>query len=107
MEPGTYIIFTCLIAPETWGLIQGSVTVAFDSEFMFMIPVTAFAISNEYEIEPVYYSNVNVGEQLYGHLKLKNPSSTEELEILELYSTEDYLKLFWPNQVQVASVSEA
>lgn len=73
---------------------------------MFMIPVTAFAISNEYEIEPVYYSNVNVGEQLYGHLKLKNPSSTEELEILELYSTEDYLKLFWPNQVQVASVSE-
>ncbi len=54
--------FTCLIAPETYGLIQGSVTVSFDSEFMFMIPVTAFSITNEYEIEPVYYSNVNVGE---------------------------------------------
>jgi hypothetical protein len=40
-------------------------------------------------------------------LKLKNPSTTDELDILELYSTEDYLKLFWPNQVQIASVSEA
>ena len=62
MTAGAKLTFTCLIAPETWGLIQGSVTVAFESEFMFMIPVTAFAISNEYEIEPVYYSNVNVGE---------------------------------------------
>jgi len=62
-----------------------------------MLPVTAFSISNEYEIEPVYYSNVNVGEQVQGFLKLKNPSATEELDIIELYSTEDYLKLFWPN----------
>jgi hypothetical protein len=66
---------------------------------MFMLPVTAFSISNEYDIEPIYYSNVNVGEQVQGSLKLKNPSTTEELEIIELYSTEEDLKLFWPNQV--------
>ena len=74
---------------------------------MFMLPVTAFSITNEYEIEPVYYSNVNVGEQVNGLLKLRNPSTTEELEIIELYSTEDYLKLFWPNHVPVASTLEA
>jgi len=81
--------------------------VAFDAEFMFMLPVTAFSSGNDYELEPVYYSNVNVGEQVNGLLRVKNPSPTEELEIVELYSTEDCLKLFWPNQVQVASLSEA
>ena len=34
---------------------------------------------------------------------MKNPSATEELEILEVYSTEDFLKLYWPNSVQLAS----
>jgi hypothetical protein len=27
-----------------------------------MIPLTAFSASNDYNLDPVYYTNVNVGE---------------------------------------------
>lgn len=64
-----------------------------------MLPVTSFHIANDYELDPIYYTNVNVGEQVQGQIKIKNPSSTEELEIVEVYSTEEYLKLYWPNSV--------
>lgn len=40
-------------------------------------------------------------------MKIKNPSNSEELEILEVYSTEEYLKLYWPNNVQLSSANEA
>jgi hypothetical protein len=31
-----------------------------------MLPVTSFHINNDYELEPYYYTNVNVGEQIQG-----------------------------------------
>ena len=33
-------------------------------------------------------------------IKLKSDS---DFEILETYSTEDFVKLYWPNNIQVAS----
>ena len=63
------------------------------------MPITSFHIENEYELEPIYFTNVNLGEQIQGQIKIKNPSTTDELEILEVYSTEVFLKLYWPNSV--------
>lgn len=87
--------------------MQTAIIVSFSNMFNLMIPVTSYHIANEYELEPIYFTNVNVGEQVQGQIRMKNPSTIDEIEIVELYSTEEYLKLYWPNSVPLASPSEA
>lgn len=65
-----------------------------------MLPVTAYVSANDYGLEPVYYTDVNVGEQVLGQLAIKAGS---DYEIKELYSTDDYFKLYWPNRVPLKS----
>ena len=36
------------------------------------MPIFATVEKNSYEVEPIYYTNVNVGEQVLGHIKLKS-----------------------------------
>ena len=103
LKPGESITLTLVVAPETWGLLESAVIVCFEKMVNLMLPITSFHIANEYELEPFYYTNVNVGEQVQGQIKIKNPSTVDELEIVEVYSTEDFLKLYWPNSVQLAS----
>jgi hypothetical protein len=50
------------VIPETLALLQGAIHIIIESNFVFMMPVTAFVQSNPYEIEPIYYTDVNVGE---------------------------------------------
>ena len=68
-----------------------------------MIPVTAFVGPNSYGLEPVYYTNVNVGEQVLGLFQIQ---SKVDFQVLDLYSTENFLRLFWPNRVEVGSSTE-
>lgn len=107
LSPGQTITLTVIVAPETWGLLQTAIVVSFSNMLNLMLPVTTFHIANEYELEPVYFTNVNVGEQVQGQIRMKNPSAIDEIEIVEVYSSEEYLKLYWPNSVQLASTSEA
>jgi hypothetical protein len=88
------------VIPETLALLQGAIHIIIGSKYVFMMPVTAFVQSNPYDIEPIYYTDVNVGEQVLGMIKMKSDS---DFEILETYSTEDFVKLYWPNNIQVAS----
>lgn len=74
-----------------------------ENDFVFVIPVSAYVQANSYGLEPVYYTDVNVGEQVLGQLQLK---ASTDFEIMEVYSTESYFKLFWPNRVEVGSQQE-
>ena len=42
--------------------MQGAIHIIIENSYVYMIPVTAFVNSNPYEIEPIYYTDVNVGE---------------------------------------------
>lgn len=99
LKPGHNITVSVVVAPETWGLLQTAVIVSFQQMLNLMVPVTSFHVHNEYDLEPVYFTNVNINEAVQGSIRIKNPSADDELEILEVYSSEDYLKLYWPNSV--------
>jgi len=77
LKPGDSITLTVVVAPETWGLLQTAVIISFSNMMNFMVPITSFHIANDYELDPIYYTNVNIGEQVQGQIKIKNPSATE------------------------------
>jgi hypothetical protein len=66
LKPSESITVSVVVAPETWGLLQTAVIVCFKNFYNLMLPVTSFHINNDYELEPYYYTNVNVGEQIQG-----------------------------------------
>lgn len=100
LQSGQNFTVSIVLAPETHGMLQTAVIISFKEDMMsLMLPVIALISPNKYNIEPVYYTNVNVNEQVTGQIKVKNPSENLTLEIVDVYSTEDYLKLYWPNQV--------
>jgi hypothetical protein len=51
-----------VIAPETYGLVQTALIISFDNMMNLMIPITSQHTANEYELEPIYYTNVNINE---------------------------------------------
>lgn len=108
---GSNFTVSVVLSPETHGMLQTAVIISFKEDMMsLMLPVIAVIAPNKYEIEPFYFTNVNVNEQVSGTIRMKNPSSNQTLEIVDIYSTEDFLKLYWPNQVnqvQLGSASES
>ena len=62
LQPGESVTLTVVVAPETWGMLQTALIVSFSNMMNLMVPITSFHVANEYELEPFYYTNVNVGE---------------------------------------------
>lgn len=62
LSPGETFTITILVSPETWGLLQSAIIFSFSNLMNLMLPVTSYHVANEYELEPIYYTNVNVGE---------------------------------------------
>lgn len=103
LKPGQSLTFTLLIVPETFNLMQGAIYISFNKKQVYMMPVTAYVVANGFGLEPMYFNDINVGEHIQSQIHIKNPHADVELEILEVYSTEDYVKLYWPNGVEVMS----
>jgi hypothetical protein len=62
LQPGESVTLTVVVAPETWGMLQTALIVSFSNMMNLMVPITSFHVANEYELEPFYFTNVNVGE---------------------------------------------
>ncbi len=81
---------------ETLGLFEGLMYVLVD-EWVFVGSLQAFVVPNAYEIYPFYVTDMLVNQSVELPLFITNPSATDTLIIEELYSTEEDVKLHWPN----------
>jgi hypothetical protein len=64
LRKGEELRVTVILAPETYGLLQSAliVSITYDGNLVnLMVPITSFHIANDYDLEPVYFTNVNVG----------------------------------------------
>ena len=86
--------------PETLGLFEGLIFMAVE-ELIFIESVTAFIVKNSYDVAPIYLTDVMVNEKLEIPLSISNTLLSETMVIQELYSTEEYLQLKWPNGIKV------
>jgi len=78
-------------------------------------------VANRFDLHPLYFTYVNMGETVEYKLEIKNEELSKihpsvigpvpnksglinkDLNIQEAYSTESYLKLLWPNRTPVDS----
>ena len=100
LQPGESITVTILIVPETVHLIQGCIFIGLNKRYVFMLPVTAFVIENQFGLKPLYYSDVSLGQKIKTPISIKNPYP-HDIEVLEAYSTVDFVQLYWPNEKEV------
>ena len=86
--------------PETLDLIEAAVYVAFNPKYVFMLPVSIYVTQNMFGLKPLYYSNVNVGEEVITKIELYNPSD-QNVVLQDAYSTEKFVTLTWPNNKEI------
>lgn len=72
LEPGTYIEITVIYIPETLGINEGCLFIILNSSHSYIMPFSSIVDKNAYDLEPMFYTDVNVGEQVLGYVKLKS-----------------------------------
>ena len=108
IKPGEEIEFIVLIVPEIKGLLNEAIYIPINKKYLYFLPVTLFVAPNPLGLSPVLYTDVAPGQVIKHPVKAfiaKNQQAdrqiTEELEIIEIYKTEPFIDLFWPNGKQI------
>lgn len=96
LKPGESVDIKIGFSAETLGLFEALMYMVVD-EWIFIGSLQAFVVPNAYEIYPFYVTDMLVNHSVELPLFITNPSATDTLIIEELYSTEEDVKLHWPN----------
>jgi len=101
LKPGEKLEIKVLLAPDTAEYFEGALFVEFDDgEFVLLIYVNAWITLNQYNLEPIFISDIPVEKALYIPVKIFNPFQEKKLTIDSVYSTEKFLGITWPNKEQ-------
>ena len=96
LKPLEAIEIKVIFTSETLGLMESLIYAAVD-DWVFLVTLNAYVVPNSYDLEPLYLTDIRSSlSRLEVPLYLFNPSPLPLL-IEELYSTEDYVSLKWPN----------
>jgi hypothetical protein len=62
VQPRDSIKITTMITPETLGNLDAVVYIGLNKKVVYMIPIKANIVANRFDLEPLYFTYVNLGE---------------------------------------------
>lgn len=72
-------------------------------EWIFISSFNAYVVPNDYDLQPIYVTDLNMDQTIELPLYIQNPSQTDTMIVEELFSTEEDVKLKWPHSKEVMS----
>jgi hypothetical protein len=82
--------------PETLGVFEAVVLIVVNN-YIMVETVRANVVANQYGLKPLHFTDVLVKESYTYSLEINNSDRDHYLIIKEIYSTEEFLQLKWPN----------
>lgn len=77
---------------ETVGLFETVMYIVVD-EWTYVTTINAMVRPNQFDLEPIYFTDVLINEEIQLPLNFTNPLLSTYLVVEELYSTESFLQL--------------
>lgn len=109
IKPGEEAEFIVLAVPEIKGTLNEALYIPINKKYLFFLPLTLTANANPLNLAPVFYTDVAVGQNIRHHVKM-NPNilpvhqaSTSDVEVIEIYKTEPFIDLYWPNGKRIST----
>lgn len=108
IKPGEEFEFIVLVVPEIEGVLNEAIMIPINKKYLYFVPVTLNATSNPLMLKPVFYTDVAVGQVIRHNIKMtidptKLRSSSGDVEVIEIYKTESFIDLFWPNGKHIST----
>lgn len=102
IKPGEEIEIIVLIVPEIKGYVNEALYIPINKKYLYFLPITINAVPNPLGLMPVFYTDVSFGQTVRHFVKLTHPEPKSknvkgDVEVVEVYKTETYIDLYWPN----------